>query len=210
MYDHYVSLGRNCEVAFQFRRVLSKDQSSFFSWNITSLDALISILGSDFRGVLQEENLRPYGRGDLVLDVSHGYCFHSPFSKSTPTEDPLFRDKFDKLKEKTDYLIKKFHRVAEHAGRVAYFYKTEDSHPKGKLLTVRDMLRDYHKGRENFILISLETEAFREEDWAEVCIANRYLRRFAPDEDAVDGHLQSYDKVFREFPHVEGLLFSTY
>jgi hypothetical protein len=32
LFDEYVSLGWNCEAAFQIRRALGRDDASFFNW----------------------------------------------------------------------------------------------------------------------------------------------------------------------------------
>ncbi len=58
-FDEYVSLGSDCEVGFQFRRVLGHDSSSFCNWNVTGIAALERLLATRFAEVLQEQNIAP-------------------------------------------------------------------------------------------------------------------------------------------------------
>jgi len=204
-YHHYVSLGHNCEIAFQFRRVLGRDSSSFFSWNVTPLGALHSLLDARFAGILQPENLRPHGDGSLVWDASHDFAFHSPFATPDPHDDPDFAAQLEDFRGKTNYLIDKFVETARGEESVAYFYKTEEPDARAHALALRDALDGYHQGRDNFIIVMLQTQDRAEADWGEARIANRYLARFGPWYDATDGHVLSYDAVFSEFPHVEPL-----
>jgi hypothetical protein len=209
-YQHYVSLGYNCEIAFQFRRLLGLDSSSFFSWNITPFRALQSLLKSGFSGILAAENLRKHGDGSLVWDKSHEFAFHSPFSTPEPHDDPNFAEQLEAFRKKTKYLIDKFVEVAHSGETVAYFYKTEEADAHTAAVALRFLLDEYHQGRDNYTLILLQTADRAESDWGEARIANRYLKRFGPWHDATDGHVQSYDKVFREFPHVDTMRLAGY
>ena len=57
MYDNYVSLGSNCEAAFQLRRLRGRDVALVFNWLVTPIDALVSVR-PDFAGVYAKENLQ--------------------------------------------------------------------------------------------------------------------------------------------------------
>ena len=195
-FQHYDSLGDNCEVAFQFRRILDKDSSSFFSWNATPFSALKSLLRRRFARILQPENLSRHGDGSLVSDASHGYYLHSPFSTPEPHDDPEFEAHLGAMRDKTAYLIAKFIDVARSGERVAYFYKTDEPEARTNSLELRDILDEYHQGDANYVIILMQSADKAEPDWDEARIANRYLTRFAPWYDAPDGHVSSYDKLF--------------
>ena len=210
-FDHYVSLGYNCEVAFQFRRILGKDSASFFSWNITSFDSLKSLLRTRFDGILKAENLEPHWDGSLILDKSHQYYFHSPFQAPNPLDDANFEANLKTFQEKVNYLIEKLNSQANSGERVAYFYRTDEGNARAHALDVYNYLREILNNADNFTLIILQQEEKAEAEWGDVAgIKNRYLRRFAPGHDASDGHVQSYDKVFREFPSKEPMFFAGY
>ena len=53
----------------------------------------------------------------------------------------------------------------------------------------------------NFTLVLLQDRARSEPDWSEPKISNRYLRRLASPDDAADGHVASWDRIFQEFRH---------
>jgi Putative papain-like cysteine peptidase (DUF1796) len=196
-FTEYVSLGNNCEGAFQIRRVLGRDNSSFFSWNVTPLPALESLLRTRFAGVLQPDNLTSHLDGSLLNDLSHGHKFHSPFDRIDFRNDHAYECK--------DHLRTKFLRERRGDESTAYFYKVGDKEERADLIAaacrVRDLLAEIHKGS-RFALIILQSDAKRNLFWQEDLIHDRYLARFAPWSDATDGHVRSWDRVFREFPHI--------
>lgn len=197
-FDHYFSLGVNCEGAFQIRRVLGRDSSCFFSWNVTDFLSLQAILENNFLGVCEFANL-DYPENGLIRDRSYDYKFHFPANLNwTGTEGGR---EFSQLRDKMMYLARKFTQIAESGRPTAYFYRTEEpTDVREKALRVVDALMRYH-ATGNFKLIVLQAESRREADWDEPNLANRYLARFAPWSDATDGHVRSWDRVFSEFPH---------
>lgn len=207
-FSNYVSLGSNCEIAFQFRRILGRESSSFFSWNVTSFAALSSLLSSRFSGILEEQNLSPHGHG-MVRDNFHDYLFHTPFSTPNPSDDPDFAKNLANHRSKARYLIDKFTSQAASGEPIVYFYRTEEEDAKAKAMVVRDSLAGMHH-RDNFRLVIIQAESRREDDWQEACIANRYVLRLAPFNDATDGHVSSYDRIFREFPFSGEMRYSGY
>lgn len=209
-FSHYFSLGVNCQAAFQIRRVLGKDSASFFSWNVTKYDALISLLRSDFAGILEKDNLSLLPNAGLLFDSSHQYSLHSPFREGELCKGEAYEKKYAAFRAKMNYLISKFYSVAKSANRVAYFYVTQETaEARQNSIKVRDLLLKVH-GRENFELIVLQDGARREESWKEPLIRNRYLARLAPWSDATDGHVRSWDRIFAEFPHVEPMRLAGY
>lgn len=198
-FDYYFSIWINCEGAFQIRRVLGRDSSCFFSWNVTKFDALISLLSSSFEDTLQLKNLTPRPGTGLIFDSSHNYLLHSPFKDSDPWEGEYFENTFASLQSKFRYLIDKFYRIAQSGNSVVYFYRTEEDGVQEKSKAVVQLLSKIHKA-DNFRFVVLQKEAFKEPDWGIPLIHNRYLKRFAPWNDATDGHVASWDRVFASFP----------
>lgn len=208
-FDRYVSLGRDCEVGFQLKRVRGAQESGFFNWNFTDPAALISLLRSDFSGILQEKNLSIHGSGALIKDSSHDYFLHHEFDLSLFKNAPDFAVKLKLLQEKFRFFVESFRRNAQSPEVTAYFLKCEEPGAKDIALTVQSELLRYHQNNP-FTLIVLQTIDKAEEDWGISGIHNRYMKRFAPHNDALDGHVPSWDNVFREFPHRQPLLLANY
>lgn len=205
-FQQYVSFGVNCETAFQMRRVLGRDSASFFSWNVTRFRALLSLLDSDFGGILQRDNLSYDPKSGLIHDTSHDYWLHSPFAADEPWTGAVFEEKLTQLRGKMAYLAEKFRRNASSGARTVYFYRTEEREDlRRNAAALRDCLRKWHGGVGSFVLVVLQHEKYREPSWREAGMFNRYLTRCAPWSDASDGHVRSWDAVFAEFPHQEPL-----
>ncbi|MBL6078692.1 hypothetical protein JMJ56_11795 [Belnapia sp. T18] len=212
-FEEYISLGSDCEVGFQFRRVLGRDSSSFFSWNVTGIAALERLLATRFDGVLQEADISAHADGSMLLDGGYGYKFHSPFRGYDFRADPDYAARWADHLEKAGYLIAKFLRGRPAGHRTAYFYKIEPEEEVAELRrllpAVRGQLLDIH-GPSHFELVVVLPQDRFEEDWGEARIHNRYVRRLAPWHDATDGHVSSWDRIFSEFPHTEPLRLAGY
>lgn len=212
-YDEYISLGSDCEGGFQIRRILGQDSSNYFNWNVTPLLALQQVLENRFDGVLQQANISVHGDGGLLNDHRYDYKFHSPFDRPDYESDPEWEAKFQDHREKSRYLIDKFlrERPADHA--TAYFYKvavTEEPGAARRLLPeIRDILARIH-GASRFVIVAVQGAEHREDPWGLPQIHNRYLARIAPWNDAPDGHVSSWDRLFYEFPHKAPMRFSGY
>jgi Putative papain-like cysteine peptidase (DUF1796) len=208
MFQHYISLGENCEVAFQFRRVLQLDHSSFFSWNVTRIAALTSLLSNNFSDILKAENLRYEGNGTLVRDLSHDYHFHwigdnfEEIKKESSSSLKLQR-------EKSKHLIEKFREMISNDQSKALFYATDEVDIYPKIKVINDTLI-HHFSANNFKIIVVQDRKFLGPEWKHNTLANRYVSRRAPWADATDGHVKSWDTIFQEFPHREGLTLSGY
>lgn len=210
-YSEYVPLGINCEAAYQVRRILGRDSASFFSWNVTPWSALESLIRTRFDGILRQENISPHMDGSLMNDTSHDYKFHSPFSRPDFVNDPEFADKLENHRQKVAYLIGKFLRPREPGESAAYFYKADGPEDAAQVRAaanrVRDLLNEIHKDSP-FMLVVLQQEERKEPRWGDERIENRYLKRYSPWSDATDGHVQTWDSVFREFPHRDAMQFA--
>lgn len=208
-FDRYASLGRDCEVGFQFKRVLGFQESGFFNWNYTDPEALLSLLSADFAGILQPENLTLHTGGALVRDAAHGYFLHHEFDVERFKAAPDFGLKLAALRQKSQYFIQSFRKNAASPGRTAYFFKCEAPEARSLALRIQSLLQRYHTGG-GFVVLVLQTEDRAEPDWGVPGIHNRYLKRFAPYDDTLDAHVPSWDKVFIEFPHKTPLKLANY
>lgn len=210
MFDRYASLGYNCEGAFQIRRALGRDDSNFFSWNITTFDALDSLLANRFEGIMNVENFRHHTM-DLVRDLAGDYMFHSLFPHEENINYSDYPEIVQEHQEKAAYLVEKFIAAAQSDDiRTCYFYKTDEADARDRSVRVRDLLLDLSEGRQNFQLVTIQTADRQESSWDEPMVFNRYAKRFAAIDDAHDGHVSSWDRIFAEFPHREGLRLAGY
>jgi hypothetical protein len=204
VYLEYIPLGINCEVAFQIRRILGFDSSSFFSWNVTKMESVISLLEHRFAGILNWDDITPVSGNDLLSDPSHDFKFHSPFLRGRVKDDSEFDQKREIFEKKVAYLTEKFFIVRAPNDYSAYFYKYDGNdspvYVHKRALRIRDLLCEIHRNG-NFVLVILQHESRTEAPWAEPNLSNRYLKRVSPWSDATDGHVQSWDRVFRDFPH---------
>jgi hypothetical protein len=195
--DHYLSIGRNCEVGFQLKRVLGFEESNFFSWNVTYLDPLIALLESDFSEIARSENWVSDGHAAMLRDSFYNYGFHWVGNDAVN-----FRERPDLIAEqisKNAYLVDKFRTVMRSDKVKVLFHVTKEHEVKARALRVREALLKF--GAKHFHIVVVQTEDRREGDWHEAHLSNRYIARLAPDEDAMDGHVDGWDSLFAEFPH---------
>lgn len=201
MYDNYVSLGRNCEAAFQFRRLLGRDVAYYFNWLVTPFEALIAVIGADFAGTYRKENLQVTADTDMLLDVGTGMKYHSAFRKELGRTlcGPRFEELYAESARKYAFLAQRFRDLACSANRVLYFVKTDEEEVRGKAIRLRDLLAARYPAHD-FALVIVQEQGKAENDWREPGVCNRYVERFAPVSRANDGHVPSWDRIFAEFP----------
>lgn len=188
MFDAYVSLGEACEVAFQIRRKLGHDNSSFFSWKRFGPEALRSILQARFAGIFQDHNIT-YDNDRLEEhDASHGFGFHVPIDW-----------------EKTNYLIDKF---LNPVGKRCYFYRVAEPIKTTELvvdeswgLEIRALLDTIHPDGNYQLVIIMPGHWPRPKDSER--LAWRALKFIAPDYDQQAADIEGWDQIFGEFKHRE-------
>ncbi|MFC7690640.1 DUF1796 family putative cysteine peptidase [Paeniroseomonas aquatica] len=211
-YDEYISLGSDCEGGFQIRRILGHDSSNYFNWNVTDLQALKRLLENRFAGVLQPGNVSVHGDGGLLNDHLYEYKFHSP---STARTSATTRRSRPIPGSPGEGAVPHRQIPAGAAGRACHRLFLQGRGDRGAgapqriLPEVRDILAGIH-GAAPFVIVAVMAEDRREEPWGLPQIHNRYLRRIAPWNDAPDGHVGSWDRLFYEFPHKEPMRFSGY
>ncbi len=167
--------------------------------------SLLSLLDLDFSGIMRPENLAYDGNGSLVRDTAHGYHFHwvGHDISLINVDGPAIRDH----QEKGAHLVDKFRDLMKSRESKVLFYATEENGARGHFEKVAELIRGKF-GARNFKIVLLQPIARFEPDWGSEIVANRYLDRFAPWADATDGHVRSWDAVFKEFPHGSGLALS--
>ncbi|RQR28841.1 hypothetical protein DIE23_23120 [Burkholderia sp. Bp9143] len=210
MYDHYISLGINCEAGFQFRRALGRDRSSFFNWNVTPPDALEKLLECDFADIGLPENLRFEGNGTLVRDVLYDYHFHWLGERLDSVNDGA-SDEFRSNRSRLDHLVEKFRTTLRAGSRIAFFYTCNGGDVLDRLPRIEALLDGKHGAKEFTLVALLSAEhAAQARTFESPRLVCRTVKRFAPWSDATDGHVSSWDALFREFPHASPMTLAGY
>lgn len=198
----YASLGYNCEAAYQFRRISGIDRASFFNWTYCNHTAMMNLIENEFKDLLMWENLLP--TGIMVYDKRHNLSFHGSvfYASNKGNYVDLAKIHLALLQSKTIHLIEKWNKVVNLPTPVDYFLKMpKSSNTRDITCAVRDLLK-YKYPRHQFRIIVLQSleDVTAQPDWNEANIHNRYLDRFATDEQPDAADTDSWDRLFAEFP----------
>jgi hypothetical protein len=194
-FDEYVSLGYNCEVGFQIRRILGHDEASYFSWGIFPIDSIIALIEAKFCGVFNRDSLAWDKSHQLPRETTFDFAFHGPWHTDNPTNDPDFERALSEYRHKAAHLARKFLRPG---GNRLYIYKPICTQPKEKVDRLAQLLASISP-QSTMVLLRLSYET--SSNATHPMIVERVLEHAAP-ADAVDrAHEPSWDRLFAEFPH---------
>lgn len=170
----YVGLGYNCEVAYQFRRV-GFTRANFFDWASTPHQTVTAIIEAGFEGAREQTSDDIDG---MIRDDVFYHRFHGPHSA-----------------EKVAHLTRRF---LNPIGRRCYFLKADYISP-AEVVRLMDALDEIST---DYALVILRLSAVHYQTSLEVAprVFPRILHRFAPLDDASDGHYLGWEAVFAEFP----------
>jgi Putative papain-like cysteine peptidase (DUF1796) len=118
-YDRFISLGCDCQAAYNIRRVTGDLSPFFFDWLYTPLYGLMDTLETDFAHVLQKENVT-YSVNFIsrtVTDSRSGLDFFHFFSKDPDggvNENAIERE-YRIQKTKFDFLASRWLRMVKDA-----------------------------------------------------------------------------------------------
>lgn len=203
-YDHVISLGYNCEVAFQFFLRHGFVESSVFAWAYSeTFDDLINALN----------NMEKIGKEDFCLD--RAYMFHGKSSnihfhgKSSPKKlmnnDEQIKEDEKELKSRLQHLADKFLRICADGSSKVFLYKYKIKTPEDKAQIAEKA------GRLREVLGRLNKSAFdlvivvQKDDFPEGLPAlPAYVRavKFFNPEDKTDkkmSNMRSWRKIMNEF-----------
>jgi hypothetical protein len=162
-YDLIMSLGYNCMVAYQLKRLSLRSFSGPVDWVINYPDQLIRILDNRFEGYMEERNLRIMSTHNGYYSVEdmehHVYSFH---------DFPIVGDhwaivNYPEFKEKLDRRVNKFLHLANQSN-TALFVRERCSYEEAILL--RESLSRLVKGTVHLLIINYTEEAkVVEKDW---------------------------------------------
>jgi hypothetical protein len=173
MFDEYVSLGSNCEVAFQLDRAFPSRRKHLFDWKITPLSALLDLLESRFAGIA--EAVAPGEHDGMSMDARYGFQFHN---------QPVHQER-----EKCAYLGERF---MAPTGRRCYILKPQAPPSDSDLARLRRLL---DRLAHDYALVVL-----RRPDDPVPLGPSHTLRFYAPAHAANEGDEAGYDDLFVDYP----------
>lgn len=174
MFNEYVSLGSNCEVAFQLDRVAPLRRKHLFDWKVTPLSALLDLLENRFAGIA--ESVVPGEHDGMTMDARYGFQFHN---------QPVHQER-----EKCAYLSERF---MSPDGRRCYILKPQTPPSDCDLILLRRLLDRFDH---DYALVVLR----RPDDPASAICDSHVLRFFAPNHAANEGDEAGYDDLFASYP----------
>lgn len=197
LFDEYVSLGWNCEGAYQIKRALGRDDSSFFSWNVTPIDALVSLIHGRMAGAYSSTAVGWDANWQLARESLYGFSFHGPWAAGDPHADSDFDAKLARHRAKAEHLAAKFF---EPRGRRLYLYKPEwvDPTKTHKIELLAKLLANVSP---DAVLVVVREAKHLPCAARHPILCERIIQRQAPVTDARDADLDSWDAIFAEFPH---------
>jgi len=208
-YDKYISLGNNCEVSFQIRRLLGWDVAYYFNWLITPLDSLIRIISNDFTDSLKIEKLNLDFSSEMVVDTMYNISYHFPFQHISfdGSIQKFLGHVHRELQAKMNYLKNRFYQICSSEHNVLYIIKTDDRDAKAKIVNFQAMLKKKFPAHKFDILAVMRDDTFENiGDWNIPGIFNRYVSFFAPCDQADKADEKNWDSLFQEFPLKTGAM----
>lgn len=208
-FDAYISLGDNCEAGLQFLRIGYKE-SSFFRFTSANFNTTFNIIKNNFNDVFNQEYIIPRPKCEkMVLNKKYGIAFHSKLSSKIEQNGTQkfataynFAEVFQNETSKIDYLISKWNQMMSSERRIMFLLKNDSEHKHisqnmaNKLC--RLLLKKYKN--HNFQILCLQLDKFKEPQWENPYLINRYFPYFAPRVSAKNGSIDSWDQIFAEFP----------
>ena len=180
MFDEYVSLGFNCEVAFQMRRRLGEAPAGFFNWRVADVAAICRLIQRRFADLMRDDMVMPGANVEMRQDMLYGYEFHR-------TDDlPAERAKMAALGQ----------RFLDQQGRRLYLMKPYDRDlTPATLALLADHLRQIDPDHAVVLLL-------RDGQPTPVLphgFAVERLRFHTPVHQADQGDAEGYDRVFDRY-----------
>lgn len=89
-YKHVISLGFFCSTALELERYGFREASYPLDWVISPLAPALTLLESEFKGLLQPDQLsRDSERNDVVFDMGSGIAFFHDFNREQAVEEQV-------------------------------------------------------------------------------------------------------------------------
>lgn len=203
-YNHIISLGYNCEIAFRLYQYFKFEESNLFNWSYTcNIEDLIYALNhfkdigqNDFtlqRGLWQCNNAKIAFHGYAVIDIT---------PEESQKEDFLNNDK-QQLLEKINYLKSKFLKILQDKSKKLYIYKVKISDVSANLndniIKIKKALLNL--GGQNFDLMIIIEDKYKKQIPKNNNYIIRTVKYYPPDDNVVSFkyNKNGFKKIFDEF-----------
>ena len=188
-FDLVVSLGQSCQVAYQLKRRGLRSKSGPFDWFTVSIDALLSLLTTDFRDFMLRENLVVVENrsGKLVVrdTLTTVRSLHDFYSESKETSEIVGYEAF---RLKIDRRVASFRKdIASSPSMlfVRYGITREQS------IALYSLLDEIRHGKRTALLVAADSDEM-EEDWQ---LDNIYPVRLRFPKGRWKGNNKEWDKA---------------
>ena len=211
-FDAYIPLGDNCETGMQFWNI-GYQESSFFRFTASRYSVTYNILKNNFQHIFSRENLIPKSNNNgMVLDTKYNISFHSSLKSQSDvsTGEPIFLNDaefeltFENESSKINYLISKWNKMMDSDRKILFILKNDSKTRRLRerhVSKISDLfLRRYNN--HNFKIVCIQLDKFREPEWQNSYLANRYFNYFAPRGTnlAQTSNWACWNQLFEEFP----------
>lgn len=186
-YDLIMSLGYNCMVAYQLKRLSLRNFSGPIDWVISeNTDQLIRLLDHRFHGYMDEQNLAILGTHNgfySVMDTEYQmYSFHDFPIQS---EEPRITN-YAEFKEKRDRRINHFMSLAANSDS-SLFVRERCSYEEA--IRLRRSLSSIVKGNPHLLIINYTNDGrLVDHEWLDEGICSVSVNLDVPDEQLRDSY----------------------
>lgn len=209
-YGHVISLGYNCEVAYQFFKRYRFVESSLFAWtntiNINKLIYAINNLDKLVSGKV--ENLKPMWKCFNTDIRFHGKAPMYIWTSGEEVDQEIINQDKAELLSRVNYLKEKFIKTANDNKENLYIFKylIKNENKEEIKKNINDLYSTLEKIAKNKfdLLIIFEKDKIPKNFQEEFCDKNIYIRTvnfYAPEND-VTGKIcdkKGWKKIFNEF-----------
>ncbi|MCZ8520822.1 MULTISPECIES: DUF1796 family putative cysteine peptidase [Paenibacillus] len=167
-YGAIISLGANCQTAYQLRRLKLRKASYPFDWFYFSNTAeVIRVLQTDFAHFMLRENLEPRQPSRVTTLVRDRFTtcwsYHDFPLPTKPDQDPLYG--YPEFRQKLDRRIARFYETVRSGQRILFIrnhVKAEEAAPLKEALDALTAPR-----RCSLLLVNYheESQGMKEEGW---------------------------------------------
>jgi hypothetical protein len=129
-FDRVISLGTDCEIAFNLRKFFGVERAYPFDWWFTPLDAVAPVLLSRFALEIDRSNLTLVGGGRSILNRKYRILHHHDFPRLPGSRliDPDWTSTIDACRAKFASLGRRFFDDLASARRALFFLNRNGVH----------------------------------------------------------------------------------
>lgn len=203
-YDHLLSVGCQCQVAYQIRRFTGDTTSHFFDWLYTPIAGLLDTLETDFQHIFEQQNLE-FAHDELcinrtVRDKRNGLdLFHSlPKAEDGGVRRDILEGDFSAYREKFSFLASRWLKTTK-GGKVLFVRHIPPANvgESKQIPRLRDLLSFKYPDLQ-FDILMLETNNSESRGTPEPPrIIERQIWAAEIAEAKWPGDAESWDKIFR-------------